>query len=1015
MKPFRKFITASLIAGFFGLSSLPCFSQIIRTYSTGKVVVNSFAATPDGKYLVLGSKLKVEVINAELGEPFANTPVSHPVKVLDISKDGRLLVIGYDSRDATSNLSFWFLTNGFKGPIFHNHRDKILSVTISPDGNLVASGSKDKSINIFDTKSFKVLATLKGHEGSINSLKFSPDGRFLLSGSEDNTMKLWDLEKNIDLLTFSAHAKSVNSVAFSPDSKFIASGGDDNLVYVWDIYNSGKPVSILKGHMLAVTSIEFTPDGRFLGSASKDGRFYIWDFINEKRLNLHFGSGVNHTGAINSISFFENGRLYTSSSDMTIKYWTWGFPILEINNFQLSDKNNNQKIEGSEDVNVKFNINNTGEGNAIRLKFNINEANKIEGLTYPREFIIDEIPARSTYEVVIPVKASSKLRSAFTKFVFSNFTVVSNSPFPIRDTSFSIETFATPNLQIDTIYLAKSNTSHYFSGKESGIFKIHLRNTGVGFAKDIKINVFSDTPGAGLIFDEQTEIGNLGVNSSLVLNIPISSSQKTADGLVNFRFDISEASGISTTSTNYQVITKKYEQTIVEEIKETVERKINEWQKRGKYEKTETYKLRVNEKTRQIQIGTFTIQTMDSIVQKQLNWALATNDYDPDNESFKIYVPGFDPILLKIPYQEAPEFDKKFPLMKISGMKYAINARTNKFAFVHLELADTTSRNKIYSYDSQELVTFNPTQLDFNFEPININIPTSSMAVSGASETKRITIGRSDVDINIPETFLNNDNVFAVVIGNEDYSSRQTGLSNESNVLFAENDAISFRNYLINTYGVPEENVKLMLNATFAEMSREIKWLANLAESRKGEAELVFYFSGHGLPDEKSQEGYIMPVDVTGADLRLAIKLSNLYSELSKWPTKKATVFLDACFSGGGRDQGLLALKQAKIKPKDETVNGNMIVFTSSSGEESSGFFKEKQHGLFTYFLLKKMQETRGEVDYQSLFDYLKQEVNLKSLIYNNKTQNPQVIVSLELTQPLNLLKLGSINTSHEE
>ncbi len=1015
MKPYSKLITVSLIAGLLAMGSIPGFAQIIRTRSTGNVYITAFAATPDGKYFALGSKSKVEVINAELGEPITNTTTLKPVKAIDLSKDGSLLVISYDSRDASNNLTFWDLSNGFRWPVVHSHKDRILSVAISPDKKLVATGSKDRSIRIFDAKSMQELVTLKGHEGSIRSLKFSPDSRFLLSGSEDRTMKLWDMDKNIDLLTFKAHSGAVSTVAISPDSKYLASGGEDKIITVWDIYDSQKPLATLSGHLQAITSIEFTPDGRFLGSGSKDQQFFIWDYLNEKVLDLHFGTGVNHTDAVDYISFVDNGRLYTCSADKTIKYWNWGFPILEINNFRLSDKNGNQKIEGSEDVKIRFNIENTGDGNALRLKFNISEAKNIEGLTFPREYTIDEIPARGTHEVVIPLISSSKLKSSIAKFTFSNFTVVSNTPFPLRDTSFSIETVATPYLEIDTIYFAKSDTAHFLSGRESGIFKIHLRNNGVGQAKDVRVNIFNDNPGAGLIHDTQADFGNLGVYSSLVLNIPVKASQKTEDGLANFRFEITDASNISTALASYQLITKKYDPTIVEEIKETVERKINEWQKKGKYEKTESYKERVNDKTRQNQIAAFTQQTMDSLVRTQLDWSRATNDYDPDNESFRIYLPGFDPIVLKVPYAEAPEFDRKFSSLKIAGMNYAINARTNKFAFVHLSLADTVSGNRHYNYDSQEFTAFNPTQLDFNFEPVNINIPTSSMAVAGSGEAKRIAIGRSDVDLNIPETFTKNDNIFAVVIGNEDYSSRQTGLGNEINVEFAENDANTFRNYLINTYGVPEENVKLLLNATFAEMSREIKWLANLAESRKGEAELVFYFSGHGLPDENSREGYIIPVDVTGSDIRLAIKLSNLYTELSKWPSKKVTVFLDACFSGGGRDQGLLALKQAKIRPKDETINGNLIVFTSSTGEESSGFYKEKQHGLFTYFLLKKIQETKGSVDYQSLADYLKQEVNLKSLIYNNKPQNPQVIVSNELMKPLNQLKIGSISTMDEE
>lgn len=1014
MKPFIKIITGSLIASAIIFSSLQSSSQIIRTRNV-YYSVNAFAVTPDGKSMALGGKNRLEIMNAVTGELLAAKMVTSPVKALDFSREGRFLIVSYDSRDAGVNLSTWDIASGYNGNIVHSHKDRILAVAISPNGEMFATGSKDKTIKIYETKSYKEVVTLMGHKGSVTCLRFSPDNKFLLSGSEDNTMKLWDLEKKIDLHTFSAHSKQVNSVAFSPDARYLASGGDDSYIIVWDIYDTKKPVANLKAHSLGITGIEFTPDGRFLGSASKDRLFYIWDYLNEKRLYLNFGTGVNHTDAINYISFVENGRLYTCSSDETIKYWNWGFPILETNNFKITDKNNNQKIEGSEEVKIRFNIQNKGEGSALRLKFNINEVRNIEGLTYPRDFTIEEIPARSTYEVAIPVKASAKLKSTEAKFVLSNFTSISNFPFQVRDTSLVIETVATPFLLIDTVYFTKSDTSRFLSGKEAGTLKIHLRNYGVGVARDLKVNLSSDNPSAGLIFEKQTDFGLLGVYSSVVLNIPVKASQKTADGVVNFRIDVSDASGISTASATYQIATKKYESTIVEEIKEAVELKINEWQKKGKYEKTENYVLRVTDKTRQAQIAAYTQQTIDSIVRKQLNWALASNEYDADNESFRITIPGFDPVVIKIPNSEAPEFDRRFATLEISDMKYTINALTNRFAFVHLGLTDTLSGNKLYSYDSKELVAFTPTQLDFNFEPVNINIPSSSMAVAGGNETKRLTIGRSDVDLYIPQVVVENPNVYAVVVGNEDYKRYQNDLRSESNVDYAELDAEAFYNYLLKTYGVPKENIRLRKNATGVQMNQDISWLRDIAAGKRGEAELVYYYSGHGLPDEISGDGYVIPVDVTGTNLGMAIKLSNLYSELSKYPTKKVTVFLDACFSGGGRNESLLALKKVKIKPKDETISGNMVVFTSSSGEESSGFYKEKQHGLFTYYLLKKMQETNGEADYQSMIDYLKQEVNLKSLIYNNKSQNPQIIISQELSQPLSQLKLGSRSAEPDE
>ena len=147
------------------------------------------------------------------------------------------------------------------------------------------------------------------------------------------------------------------------------------------------------------------------------------------------------------------------------------------------------------------------------------------------------------------------------------------------------------------------------------------------------------------------------------------------------------------------------------------------------------------------------------------------------------------------------------------------------------------------------------------------------------------------------------------------------------------------------------------------------------------------------MPDDKTKEGYLIPVDVSGENVTSGISLNKVYNELSQYPTKRTTVFLDACFSGGARNEGLIAMKGVKINPKEEVVRGNMVVFASSSGDESSGVYREKQHGFFTYFLLKKLQETKGAIGYKEMGDYLNYNVKKETAILG-KVQTPQLNVS---------------------
>ncbi|MEM7551810.1 MAG: caspase family protein [Bacteroidota bacterium] len=268
---------------------------------------------------------------------------------------------------------------------------------------------------------------------------------------------------------------------------------------------------------------------------------------------------------------------------------------------------------------------------------------------------------------------------------------------------------------------------------------------------------------------------------------------------------------------------------------------------------------------------------------------------------------------------------------------------------------------------------------------------------SPIKNTTVVSIPKSDVDINIPQTGKSKDLTYALIIGNEDYQSFQLGLTSEVNVDFAENDARVFREYAINTLGIPEQNVLFHINARAVEMHRAIDKLSLLAKNSQGKGEILFYYAGHGFPDEITKEPFLIPVDVSGSDLKFAVKLEEIYSKLSVHPTKSTTFFLDACFSGGARNQGLLAARGVRVKPKEKSLDGKLVVFSASSGDQSSLPYKEKAHGLFTYYLLKKLQETSGNISYGDLSSYLIQQVGINSVLVNSKEQNPQVNVSPDL------------------
>lgn len=258
--------------------------------------------------------------------------------------------------------------------------------------------------------------------------------------------------------------------------------------------------------------------------------------------------------------------------------------------------------------------------------------------------------------------------------------------------------------------------------------------------------------------------------------------------------------------------------------------------------------------------------------------------------------------------------------------------------------------------------------------------------------------GKSDVDTDIPECGKTYPYRFALIIGNEDYASYQNDLSSEVNVAFAQNDALAFQEYAKKTMGLPEENITLLLNGTLAQMNQAIAKINLLAKNTSGKAEIIFYYAGHGLPDENTKEPYLIPVDVSGAYGASGIALAEVYKKLTEHRVKKISVFLDACFSGGARNQGLVSARGVKIKPRQtEIANAPMVVFSASSGEQSALPYKDKKHGLFTYLLLKKLKESKGQISYGQLSDALKEDTGIKSILINNKEQNSQTNVSPSL------------------
>lgn len=243
-----------------------------------------------------------------------------------------------------------------------------------------------------------------------------------------------------------------------------------------------------------------------------------------------------------------------------------------------------------------------------------------------------------------------------------------------------------------------------------------------------------------------------------------------------------------------------------------------------------------------------------------------------------------------------------------------------------------------------------------------------------------------DVDFDIPIADNVSNHTFAVIISNEKYQM-------EKFVQYAENDGKAFTEYCKKTLGLPEKNVHFVTNATLNNIKHEIKWLQDVITVYNGDAKIIFYYAGHGIPDEQNKSAYLLPIDGYGSDVTTGYALEDLYKALGSLPSKSVTVFLDACFSGAKRDGEMLAsARGVAIKVKQATPVGNIVVFSAAQGDETAYPYKEEEHGLFTYYLLKKLQETKGDVTLGELGDYIKTQVERQSIVINGKLQSPSIV-----------------------
>jgi WD40 repeat protein len=250
---------------------------------------------------------------AQFGTIERNILIGHGGYVLSvgISPDGNYIASG----NADGTLQLWDISGNPIGQPFKGHSRGIYALAFSPDGKYIVSGSEDKTLRLWDLKGNPIGQPFKGHQQSVHSVAFSPDGKYIVSGAWDRTVRLWDMSGNRIGKPFKGEETNIYSVAFSPSGQYIVSGAG-NIIRLWDFQGNmvGKPFKVGS----YVFSVAFSPDGKYIVSGSDDQTVRLWD-MSGNPIGQPFRG---HQGAVRSVTFSTDGKYIISGSyDNTVRVW----------------------------------------------------------------------------------------------------------------------------------------------------------------------------------------------------------------------------------------------------------------------------------------------------------------------------------------------------------------------------------------------------------------------------------------------------------------------------------------------------------------------------------------------------------------------------------------------------------------------------------------------------------------------------------------------------------------------
>ena len=441
---------------------------------------------------------------------------------------------------------------------------------------------------------------------------------------------------------------------------------------------------------------------------------------------------------------------------------------------------------------------------------------------------------------------------------------------------------------------------------------------------------------------------------------------------------------------------------VVDFIKHYVSLNMKYWMRKNETETSADYAARLSEQNNayaQEVYAELAVDTYRKLYPEEKLFIIG--DYDLDDKSFLVKT-DFGSVAMNVPESEFIKFKTRWndgSVVLANGEYLKTGQDMTPLSFHHTEAGltlhrlDVIDKVAINSYIANSYIPYRGA----DYTDVAA-LPDVDIALVGDGEGKdkgkvggEIYTAPSDVDTNIPYgSIARAAKTFVVIVDNENY--RQL-----AKVPFALNDGRIFAEYCTRTFGIPTDNVMRYDNATYGMMLEALTRLGNIAKAYGGDIDVIFYYSGHGAPSETDRKAYLVPVDAYTVQPQGCCSLEHLYAQLGSMGARKVLCLIDACFSGNAKSDGnelLSSVRGLGIETQDDVPSGNTVVMTASHGEQTAMPFREKRHGMFTYFMLKKLQLTGGRVTLGELFDYVEAEVRKASAVKANRMQTPTVTVS---------------------